>query len=240
MFDPDVIFHLAAYGNKYDQKNVTAIYTANIMRLLSLIKETDKIDYKAFIVIGTSSEYGTKDKPMKETDLLEPETFYAASKVGATHLARVWAIQRNKPIVIIRPFSLYGPGEGEHKFIPILTKSLFTDQRIKLAPGVHDWIHIDDFIDALLLVTKHANELKGQVVNIGTGIQHTNEEVAQMASEVSGIKLDIEKVGKLRDYDTSKSWVADITKIKKLGWTPKISLREGIKKYIEWYTPPGV
>lgn len=234
----DTVFHLAAYGNRHTQTDIDEIYKANVNLLLDLLRN---VKYERFINVGTSSEYGTKDRPMREDDLLEPETFYAASKAAGTLASQVFAKQRDENIVTIRPFSLYGPGEGDHKFIPILTRAVFSHKPVKIAPGVHDWIHIDDFIDAMLLVAREADSLSGEIFNVGTGIQHTNKEVVRLVENVSTFILDKHFTDeKMRDYDTQKSWVADITKIKKLGWEPKIDLEEGIRRYLDWYTPPGV
>ena len=74
-YQPDYIFHLAAYGNKYDQTDDWEIIGANIMTTLNLLYTTKGIPYKAFINTGSSSEYGTKVHPMKETDSLDTDTF---------------------------------------------------------------------------------------------------------------------------------------------------------------------
>lgn len=232
----DYVFDLAAYGNRYDQKDINETYKANVERVKDLLLWTSPKN-KAVILTGTSSEYGRKTKPMKETDALEPETYYAASKVAATKLGQVWATRENVPVVTVRPFSLYGPGEGDHKFIPILARSMFANKIVDIAPGVHDWIHIDDYIDALIFIMNRADFLKGEVINVGTGIQSTNTQVAKLFKKVTGHSIKTRKVGKLIDYDTTKSWVADITKIKNLGWKPKITLEEGIKRTYEWYMP---
>src|SRR3990167_10068292 len=114
----DVIVDLAAYGNYFDQKDVTQTYEVNIMRLLRMLECAEAFPYKAFVVVGTSSEYGKRDAYMDESMIPKPDTFYAASKTGAVMLARAWAKERKRPIVAIRPFSVTGPGEQSRHLIP--------------------------------------------------------------------------------------------------------------------------
>ncbi len=235
-FNPQYIIHLAAYGNHYYQQDVREIYKANVNGTLNLLEASNGVKYKAFINIGTSSEYGKKNKPMKETDLLEPETFYAASKSATTYLCKVWAEQYNKPIVTLRPFSLYGPKEADFRFIPTIMKCIIDGKILKLSPGVHDWIYIDDFIEALMLVAKNAKRLKGQVVNIGTGKQYTNKQVVELAQNLSSQGINYKEVKK-RGYDTTRKWIANNKKIRKLGWKPKTSLIEGLREIITYYLP---
>lgn len=242
-FNPDIIFHLAAYGNYYFQTGVREIYRANIMKLLYLLEATDEIPYKAFINVGTSSEYGKKDRPMKEDDLLEPDTFYATSKAGGTLLARAWAIQKSKPIVTIRPFSITGIGEQDHHLIPTLIRSCLYQEWMSFVPNpVHDFVDVDDVIDGMLLLVENARRFPGKVFNIGSGIQYTNEEVRQIVEKVTGKKAKIEMVEEMRNYDT-RMWVADTCDLKiwgrptlrSLGWKPKKTLEQSIKEMVKDY-----
>ena len=234
-FNPNVIFHLAAYGNYHFQRDVKETYRANVMNLLSLLEASDKVNYKAFINIGSSSEYGEKHSPMQETDQLDPETFYAASKAAGTFLAKVWAVQKDKPIVTIRPFSITGVGEQEQHLIPTLIRSCLYGEQMKFVPKpVHDFINIDDLIDGMLLLVENADKYKGEVFNIGTGRQYNNQEVKEIVEKITGKKARIEIVDTLRSYDTIK-WIADNSKLRKLGWKPKKILKQSIQEMVENY-----
>jgi nucleoside-diphosphate-sugar epimerase len=236
-FKVDYIFHLAAYGQHSQiQTDIDEIYNTNIIKTLGLLKSTNHLKYKAFINIGTSSEYGFKDSPMKETDSLNPEMFYAASKVASTMLCKVWAKQFNKPIVTVRPFSLYGPGEANFRFIPKLMECWIGGKKFCLSEGSHDWLYVDDFVDALFIIAKNIGKIKGGVVNVGTGKQTSNKEIVNIIQKYMINKpLNIEYV-KGRYYDTKK-WVANNKLIKSLGWRPKTSLRKGLENVGSYYLP---
>lgn len=233
-FNPDIIFHLAAYGNYHFQEDIRKIYQVNVMNLLYLLEASDGVDYKVFINIGTSSEYGKKHDPMKETDKLNPETFYAASKAAGTFLAKVWAIQKDKSIITIRPFSITGVGEQEHHLIPALIRSCLYGERMEFAPEpVHDFIDIDDLIDGIFLLIEHIGECKGEVFNIGTGRQYSNQEVREMVEGVTGKKAEVKILDGIRNYDTIRKWVADNSKLRSLGWEPKKDLEQSIREMVD-------
>lgn len=231
-FNPDLIFHLAAFGNKYLQKNENRIFKVNIIGTFNLLNATKQLKYTAFINTGSSSEYGVKDKPMNEGDFLGTDTFYGVTKASATMLCRAFARNYNKPIVTVRPFSVYGPKDDKNKFIPTVIRSFTLNQSLKLAPGVHDWIFIDDYISGVLKVVKNIKKLQGRVVNIGNGKQITNKEVVAVAEKIFERKIKIENTESIRNYDTNISWVADNKLLKSLGWESKYDLTKGIKKII--------
>lgn len=227
-FSPNYIFHLAAYGNKYSQDDDLKIIRANITGTVNLLYSTKDIDYDAFINTGSSSEYGIKNKIMSESDSLDTDTLYGVTKASATLISRAFAKKYSKPVITVRPFSVYGPKDDTNKFIQVAIKSYQNNLGLKLAKGVHDWIYIDDYINGILKIVENAQKLKGKVINIGTGIQSTNHEIIKILENIFGKKIKIIEIDKLRVYDTSVSWVADNSILKSLGWLPKYSLKEGL------------
>ena len=96
---PDYIFHSATYGSyPDDQQDEDLIVQTNVVGTYNLLKAANEISYKCFIYTGSSSEYGFKDKPMAETDLLEPESLYGVSKASATLLCQMFAKRFHKNI----------------------------------------------------------------------------------------------------------------------------------------------
>ena len=102
-----------------------------------------------------------------------------------------------------------------------------------------DFIFIEDVIDAYFrLVEKRRNLLPGDIFNIGSGEQYSVKEVFEIISELTGY-MKIPNWGKVkeRESDVAKVWQADITKAKEvLEWSPTFTLREGLKKTIQWFT----
>lgn len=227
-FNPDYIFHFAA--EIYDEKSM---FESNVLMTHRLLEETKDLNYTSFVYCGSSSEYGTKSKPMSEKDFLEPNTIYASTKSAATMLCKGYASRYKKPIVTVRPFSVYGLYEKPHRFIPTLFDRFTKNETIKVSPGVHDFIYIDDFINAVLKISNSESDMiSGDVVNIGYGSQWTNKEVYDVMRNIFQYDIDVDFVeDKLRTFDTTESWVADISKLKdKYGYFPKYDIENGLKE----------
>lgn len=235
---PSIIFHLATYGSNSYQNDLRKMYRVNLQGTLNLLLATQEVPYEMFINTGTSSEYGFKEKPMKESDVLKPESFYAATKASATLLASVFAKTCRLPVVTIRPFSVYGPYENPRRFIPTIVRRLIEGKPIPLTPKEQrrDFVFVDDVVDAYLKVAKKKAALSGRVLNIGSGKQYTNDEVVETLFRVTKKRVPVKKGAyPKRLWDTS-FWVADLSETKRLlGWKPKYSLEDGLLKTYAWY-----
>lgn len=235
---PKIIYHLAAHGNYSHQTDVDEMVVINILGTLNLLLASKEIPYQCFVNTGSSSEYGIKSKPMREDAVCEPISFYAATKLSATVLCQVFAQIYQKPIVTFRPFSVYGPYEEGSRFIPSIIRCLLDEEPIKLTPVDirHDFIYIEDLVCAYLQAPKMINQLAGQVINLGTGQEHTNDEVVKILFQVTAKKVAIKKGAySAKKWDVSH-WRADISQAKKLlHWQPKFSLNEGLLKTFKWF-----
>jgi len=225
-YQPDYIFHFA--GEIYEEDEM---FDSNIKLTHDLLEEARKLpELKAFIYIGSSSEYGRKDHPMSETDYLDPTNLYEATKGSGSLLCQAYARSYGVPAMVARPFSLYGKHEPSKRFIPTIINSIKKNRRLNVSEGVHDFIHVDDFIDGLVLLAE--NPQPGEIYNFGTGVQTSNNELVEMIEGIMGKKAIMNPVPPLRAYD-SACWVADIAKARSIGWKPKISLLDGLTRVIK-------
>jgi nucleoside-diphosphate-sugar epimerase len=106
---PNIIYHLATNGAYSYQKDANQIIETNILGTWNLLQACNTVDYDLFVNTGSSSEYGSKQFAMRETDIVEPNSYYAVTKCAQTLLCSHIAKQEHRPIVTIRPFSVYGP-----------------------------------------------------------------------------------------------------------------------------------
>jgi len=163
-FQPDYIINFAA--DIYDDEKM---FKANVVNMMELLEYTKDIPYKKFIQIGSSSEYGFKKFPMSETDILEPRNMYESTKGMATLLCQGFSNTYSKPITVVRPFSVYGKNEKPHRFIPTLIQKFKEKSSITISEGVHDFIHIDDFIEGLFKILHFENDgfdiVKSSLIN---------------------------------------------------------------------------
>ena len=234
---PDIIYHLATYGAYSYQNEPDKIINTNILGTWNLLKAASNIDYELFVNTGSSSEYGFKKSPMKETDILEPASYYAVTKSSQTLLCTNIAREEHRPIVTLRPFSVYGPYEEPARFIPTLMRALYFKEKMNLvSPEIsRDQIYIKDVVDAYML-TDMLKKFPGEIFNVGTGRQYSIRDVVETAMKVSGKTTDFAwGEMKRRAWDTD-NWVADISKAEKLlNWRPNINMEKGLSLMWEWF-----
>lgn len=227
MARPDYIFHLGAYGGQRGQTDIDQCLATNIFNTYLLLKFSEQLPLKKFVYVGTSSEYGKKEKMMSESDLLEPLTPYATTKACASLLTRLFI-----NTVVVRPFSMFGEGEADWKFIPTVVKALKSGEKIDIrSTPSHDWIYVGDAASAIWSVAK--NNLSG-IVNIGSGHQYTNLEIIKLLEKISKKKLSYTDLitGKPQD---SPHWVANISRLKSINFIQTYGLRCGLKRTYDYY-----
>ncbi len=233
---PNVIYHLATNGAYSYQKDMGQIIQTNILGTANLLQACDTVDFDLFVNTGSSSEYGFKQSAMRETDSLDPTSYYAVAKCAQTLLCSHIARQEHRPIVTLRPFSVYGPYEEPRRLVPTLLKALLRSGKMDLvSPEIaRDMIYVEDVVDAYLKIDK-LKKYPGECFNIGTGVQSTIKEVVDIAVKVTGRRAQF-NWGKMknRSWDTN-NWVADISKAKKfLEWKPKTNLEQGLALTWKW------
>ena len=217
------IYDLAAYGNLITQKDRTEAYRANILRVAHLLDNTETVDYKSCVLTSSSSV------------LLPNKTYYALSKLAMEQFATQYAKETGKPIVILRPSTIIGRGENPARLVPKLVHSCLTGEKMWFVPyPTHDYLCVEDFIDAMLLVSLQAKELSGRTLNVSSGISLTNEEIKEIVEEVTGKKANVEIVKNARPYDTT-NWEVNNWEIRSLGWKPRRTLQETISQMVAAY-----
>lgn len=237
--NPEVIFHLATQGiyGGIHSDNKQLIET-NFLGTINLIDACNSINYSCFVNTGSSSEYGLKNKSMKENDICSPLNMYGITKNASTQYGQLIAKKENKPIISLRLFSPFGPLDDGKKLISTATIKALQNQDIKLAnPKIaRDYIFIDDVVDLYIKSIHKANKFKGEIFNVGSGIQTKIYDVIENIMQITKSKSKIQWGDyKSRDYD-SEIWVANMEKTKKyFNWKPKYNLNQGLEKTIDWF-----
>lgn len=221
-----LIFDLAAYGNLAGHKGLPDdIYEANTQRVSKILTQIikSKKDVK-FIYMSTSSV------------ALPYQTFYSASKLATEEMIKIAVRDYGIKAVIIRPYTIIGPGEHMEHLIPTIINSCINGKEMPFVENpVHDFIDVRDFVKALVLISKKA-QFKGEIYEIGSGKQTTNKKILSIAEKTINWKANTKLVKSVRKYDTDK-WRANTYRIKKLGWKPEISLSKSIHDMVEYFLP---
>jgi len=233
---PEVIYHLATHGAYPSQTDADGIIQTNILGTWNLLKALSHGDYEVFVNSGSSSEYGFKEYAMRETDLLEPNSYYAVAKCAQTLLCQHVAQTESRPITTFRLFSVYGRYEEPSRLIPTLIRRCLAGEDLTLVdPDIaRDFVYVDDVVDAYLR-TDQLSQLRGEVINIGTGVQSPIRKVAELIQHHTGAKVACHWGSMPARIWDAKTWVADCTKSARLlGWRPTTMLSEGLQQTIAW------
>lgn len=226
---PDIIINTAANIYEYE-----TMFHTNVFLVDQLIQYVLKTKSK-LIQIGSSAEYGKKEKPTKETDSLKPVSYYAGTKSAATMMCQSAAIEFNLPIIIARPYSLYGNYEKPYRLFSKLFEAFVNNNHMVLSDGYHDFIYIKDFIQGIDTLINNEYNINGDIVNFGTGIQTSNIQLLQKFVDIFGFSPKcIEIKHSMAKSFESKTWLCDTTYAKQqYNFTAKYSLDEGIVDFIK-------
>ena len=233
----DVIFHQAAQaGVRASWGQNFKIYSDNnILATQMLLEACRESAVKKFIYASSSSVYGdTEDLPMRETSLPHPVSPYGVSKLAAEHLCWLYFKNFGIPTVSLRYFTVYGarqrPDMAFHRFF----RWALEDQALKVygdGEQSRDFTHVNDIVEANWLALEKAPP--GEVFNIGGGSRITLNGVIEIIGQITGRELKVDYEAKQKgDVRHTK---ADMTKAEeKLGYKPKMSIREGLQTEYDW------
>lgn len=236
---PAYVFHLTHYGGnrgQTDHNQVRQVVIEGTVNLYEACLEAGSC--QAIVNAGSSSEYGAKTELMCEDMVLEPNTPYGLAKAWATLYGQHLAREQSVPIVTLRFFSVYGPYEASIRLMPAVILSCLKQVAPQLSnpQTARDFVHVDDVVEAMLLVAGKINEVKGQIFNIGSGKQNTIKDAVEIILRLTKANVELNWGGiESRSFD-SNCWVADTHKaMQQLGWQPKFDLEQGLTKTVQWF-----
>lgn len=231
-FNPNVIINCAA--DIYNEENM---WTSNVELVYKILEYARNAGVDRIIHLGSSSEYGRKIVPSAEKMVLEPQTIYEATKAAATQLCLGYAHTYNIPVVVARPYSVFGPLEKSHRLFPRLANAFLNNQSMTLNQGYHDFIYIDDFVAGIdTLFCANEDTIRGDIVNFGSGIQTSNFEVLQIFRKICNIEGAVEIKESFAKSFESQVWVCDTQHAKeRYGFETRVTLEAGIEKLIEYH-----
>jgi nucleoside-diphosphate-sugar epimerase len=233
---PEWIFHLAAHGGSSWQRDVRAMIHTNILGTVHLANACLAAGFDAFVNTGSSSEYGRKDHAPREDDALEPNSDYAVTKASATMFCRLMA-SRHARLTTLRLYSVYGPYEDPRRLLPTLIVCGREGRLPDLVDpaAAHDFVYVDDVVDAYVLAATVDTSEPGAIYNVGTGCQTTLEDVVALTRRIFSID-EPPRWGSMprRPWDTT-AWVANLERTTAaLEWRPRHSLEAGFRRMVEW------
>ncbi len=231
------VYHLAAMVDvSRDATLLATLINENIITTNNLLciflKRARRI-----VIAGTCEEYGNGPVPFSETQREIAVSPYSWSKICTTHLAELYARIFDMPVIVVRPFLTYGPLQTNNMFVPAAIRAALCGEAFAMTKGeqTRDFNFVTDIVDGLVLMAKvsHCDE---HLINLGSGIETTLSSVVQLIYELCDARIQPD-IGALpyRPGETMR-FFSDSHRAKKiLGWTPRVSLREGLIQTIAWY-----
>lgn len=231
-----------------DTQRADFIYQ-NLMMQANVIHAAYDIGVEKLIAIGSSCIYPREcEQPIKEdyflTGKLEPTNEpYAVSKIAAIKMCEAYRSQYECNFISAMPTNLYGQGDnykGDTSHVIAAMIKKFHEAKANNADHVVVWgtgvprrefMHVDDLADALLFLMLNYND--AGIINVGTGVDISIQELAHLIKNIVGYKGEI--LNQVSKPDGMKRKLLDVSKINAMGWTAKIGLREGIEKVYKHY-----
>ncbi len=225
------VIHLAAITDpKFCNDFPDQCILTNVLGTQKMLEAARKNNCKV-IYASTSHVYGIPKKlPIRETTLTSPTSIYSGSKLAGEILCESYSKQFDMDISIVRIFSVYGPGSGNHYVISNIISQLKNSNIIKLGnlKSKRDFIFISDVVKAFEIILNNIQGLN--IYNVGTGASYSIEKICKIIEKLLGKKIIIKTNSKQNRKIDPKNIVCDISKLKKLGWKPKISIEQGLEK----------
>jgi GDP-L-fucose synthase len=248
---PDVVILAAAKvgGIQANNDYPVEFLLENLRIQNNVIRSADQSGVRKLLFLGSSCIYPKfAPQPIPESALLtgplEPTNeAYAIAKIAGIKLCQAYAREKGKKFISVMPTNLYGPNdnfdlETSHVLAALLRKAHEAKTRNEKKLVVwgtggprREFLHVDDLAAAcLLLLEKYDSP---EIINIGYGEDITIRELAELICDVVG--FDGELVWDKTKPDGTPRKLLDVTSIRKLGWEPTISLRNGIAQTYEWF-----
>ena len=213
-----------------------AFVSTDVLGTAVLCEAAREHGHQVFFLVSTDEVYGdVAEGRSREDDAFRPRSPYAASKAGGEHLARSYAVSHGLPLLVTRGSNNYGPYQYPEKSVPVFVTNAIDGMRLPLyndGAAVRDYLFVEDHCRAIDLVLHEAPA--GEVYNVGTGHETSGNELAALVCETLGrpsslIEYVADRLG--HDY----RYAVDVSKLRALGWEPRVGLREGLRLTCRWY-----
>ena len=235
---PRLVFHLGAYthvGKSWQR--VDECVQVNVQGTVNLLQALAPYGVEKLVYTGTSEIYGDVDVPFVEDGPVNPISPYSVSKYAGERYCRMFHQGKDWPIVMVRPFNAYGPAQSPDRVIPEIIVRALRGQPLRMTQGrqTREFNYASDLAAGFLAAGLRGEP--GRLYNLGCGQEVSMADLATTVLRLMGDPIEAQ-LGALPDRPT-EIWrmYADATRARtELGWAPEVSLEEGLRRTIEWYT----
>lgn len=240
MEDQEIVFHLAALiAIPYSYRAPESYVRTNINGTLNVLQSARNLGTSCVVHTSTSEVYGSAQYvPIDEQHPLQGQSPYSASKIGADKMAEAFYRSFDVPVVTVRPFNTFGPRQSGRAVIPTIISQCLQQGEVHLGnlTATRDMNFVANTVDGFVRAAQTPAAI-GQTVNLGSGREISIGDLAALIAQLTGIDFDVESESdRLRPEKSEVNrLLADHTLATGLlGWTPRVSLEEGLEKTISW------
>jgi UDP-glucose 4-epimerase len=237
-FEPEFVFDLAGRTDQsHSRDNDDTMAASHYGNARATARAIWGPSLKRWVRCGTNEEYGHNPVPHVETQREAPVSAYSVSKVAATHHLQMLASAQGCPVVVVRPFVVYGPGQARG-FTPFVIRQGFADGAFDTTHGkqTRDFIYVDDLVSGMIAAATTPG-IEGEVINLGSGVETPVREMVETVLDIIGAGKPNFGAMELRQGEILRCQ-ADISKAERLlGWKPQVTLREGLTRMVDAARP---
>ena len=249
---PQVVIDAAAVvgGIISNSSEPTKFLSQNVLMQTNLMDASFACGVEKFIFLGSSCIYPRDcPQPIKEEYLLSgpletTNSAYAVAKIAGIELIQAYRKQFNRNWISIMPTNMYGPNDNFNvksahvipalinRFVSAIESSSNKVELWGTGKAKRELLHSRDFASAICLLME-SDFPEESLINVGSGMEFTIKEIAEMIAHLTGYNGEISW-----DYskpDGTPRKLLDSSKIRKMGWSPKIELESGLNETIEWF-----
>jgi nucleoside-diphosphate-sugar epimerase len=229
---PDVLFHLAAIASpRACARDFPTAYRVNVDGTFNVLRFSDEVPHLVFL--SSAAVYGPPSAArMDENHPLLGREPYAVTKILAETLCENYTANYGRKCSIVRNFNAFGPRQSPEYVIPTIIQQALTTGRIEIwnSAPVRDLMFVDNTADAILTI---GAQLRAGIFNVGSGRGVRIGELARLIAEKVGEHVPVTDLGK--EVTGSPSLIADVSRLKDLGWDEKIPFEVGLSRTVDWY-----
>ena len=236
----DIIINLAAQaGVRHSLKDPYSYINSNVLGHVNMLELAKKVRAKKFIYASSSSVYGSnKTLPFSTKQRVDnPVSIYAASKKSGELISESYAHLFGIQCIGLRFFTVYGPWGRPDMATFIFTKKIFEGKEIEVFNNgkmKRDFTFINDIIDGIMGAVKLNKKFEHRIYNLGNNNPEDLSNFINLIEETIGIKAK-KRLLPIQPGDVKETFAEISESTKDLNFKPKVNIKEGIPKFVEWY-----
>ncbi len=234
----DAIIHLAGMPSVAEcERELELARLANFQGAVNVLNlAASQQPAPRVVLVSTAALYGEPAYlPIDEDHPVEPKNQYMNTKLASEITAQAYHEQQGVPVVIVRPFNVYGPRQNDYFVVPTIIRQCLEGIELRLGDGrpVRNFTYVTDAVD-LLVRAAMAKGVAGQTINLGSRPTISIEQLAMKVVELTGCRLEpIFDRARFRESDPTFLQMDPSLAERLLAWSPRVPLEEGLRLTIE-------